>query len=106
MNGSALPGQRRPAPGRRRGGPGRTMTVLYDSAHLRVRVRGEDVVWFVRDVAAALGIRLPLTPGSEVPPVLVTTAELDARLAAAGVCPPRAFTAWAQDLARQLPRQA
>ena len=101
----------RPAPiptapdGPRRGGRRRTTTFVYESAHLRVRVCGDDVQWFVRDVALALGFRLPLTLGAAVPQVLVTTAELSSVMAAAGFCPPPAFTAWAADRARRLPRQ-
>jgi hypothetical protein len=100
-----VPAQRRAPDGPRRGGRRRTTTtVVYDSAHLRVRVRGGDVLWFVRDVAPALGFRLPLTPGNAVPQVLVTTDELCSVMTAAGFCPPAAFTAWATDLAHRLPR--
>ncbi len=57
----------------------RISSFLYDSAPIRVRVRGGEIVWFMRDVAAALGIRVsrparysPPTrracPGSSPPP--------------------------------------
>ncbi|KOU50123.1 hypothetical protein [Streptomyces sp. WM6378] len=101
----AVPGPRPSPPGRRRVGRGRTTTVVYDSAHLRVRLNNDHVLWFVRDVAGALGFRPPLTSGSDVPQVLVTTAGLDAVMAAAGFCAPRAFTTWAAGIERQLPRQ-
>ncbi|MCX4826551.1 hypothetical protein OG883_43725 [Streptomyces sp. NBC_01142] len=97
--------RRAPAAGPRRGGqPRTTTTVVYDCAHLRVRAREGDVLWFVRDVAAALGFRLPLTPGAAVPQVLVTTDELRAVMTAAGFRPPAAFTAWVAELPHRLPR--
>ncbi|WP_329020499.1 hypothetical protein [Streptomyces sp. NBC_01601] len=99
-----IPGGRRAPDGPRHGGPRRTTTLVYDSAHLRVRA-GDDVLWFVRDVARALGFRLPLTPGAAIPQVLMTTAELASVMTAAGFVPPTAFTAWAADHADHLPRQ-
>ncbi|MFI1312825.1 hypothetical protein ACH4TS_22175 [Streptomyces albidoflavus] len=87
-----------------RGGRPSTTTVIYDCAHLRVRASGADVLWFVRDVAAALRFRLPLTPSSTGPQVLVTTEELHALMAAAGFRPPADFTAWAAQLPHRLPR--
>ncbi|MFE7485067.1 hypothetical protein [Streptomyces sp. NPDC057552] len=90
----------RPGHGRRRS----STTVVYDCAHLRVRASGAAVVWFVRDVAAALGFRLPLTPSSAAPQVLVTTEELHVLMAAASFRPPADFTAWAAQLPHRLPR--
>lgn len=87
-----------------RGGRPSTTTVIYDCAHLRVRASGTDVLWFARDVAAALGFRLPLTPGSAAPRVLVTTEELHSLMAAAGFRPPADFTAWAAQMPHRLPR--
>ncbi|MER0477197.1 hypothetical protein ABR737_02285 [Streptomyces sp. Edi2] len=99
----AVPGPRPASTRRRHVGRTRTTTLVYESAHLRVRLRDGHVLWFVRDVARALGFRPPLTPGSDVPQVLVTTAELDALMVAAGFHPPSAFTAWAAHLDRHLP---
>ncbi|MFE0373601.1 BRO-N domain-containing protein [Streptomyces tendae] len=94
----------RPAPaGRKPDARNRTTTVVYDSAHLRVRVRDGEVLWFVRDIARALGFRPPLTPGAAGPQVLLTTAELGSVMAAAGFRPPAAFTGWAAELALRLP---
>lgn len=93
-------------PGRGRGGRPRTTTVVHDCAHLRVRASGADVLWFVRDVAAALGFRPPLTPGDAAPRALVTTEELTSLMAAAGFRPPADFTAWAAQLPHRLTRSS
>lgn len=101
----------RPVPGPRPAfaGPGAgagrvTRTVVYDSAHLRVRVRGGEVLWFVRDLGAALGFApLPAT-GDGLAQVLVPTAELWPLMAAVGYEPDAQFTAWAEELARSLTR--
>ncbi|MET9779278.1 hypothetical protein ABZ023_34400 [Streptomyces sp. NPDC006367] len=105
MNPRPIPAaaRRTAAAGPGRSGRPRTITVVYESAHLRVRVSGGAVLWFVRDVAAALGFRLPLTPGGAAPQVLVTTAELCTVMAAGGFSPPVAFTAWAAQLPHRLP---
>ncbi|MFG2210552.1 hypothetical protein [Streptomyces sp. NPDC048638] len=100
---TTVPRPRPPSTGRRRAGS--TRTVVYDSAHLRVRLRDDQLVWFVRDVAGALGFRAPLTAGSDIPQVLMTTAELTTLMTTVGFCPPDAFTTWAAGLDRQLPHQ-
>ncbi|WP_331746442.1 hypothetical protein OG923_33350 (plasmid) [Streptomyces halstedii] len=69
-----------------------------------MRASGADVLWFVRDVAAALGFRLPLTPSSAAPQVLVTTEVLHALMAAAGFRPPADFIAGAAQLPPRRPR--
>ncbi|MFI1225880.1 MULTISPECIES: hypothetical protein [unclassified Streptomyces] len=103
---SAIQGARRSlSSGLRNRRCGRTITVVYDSAHLRVRVHEGDVQWFVRDIALALGFQHPLPAGDATPQVLVNTTQLWALMAHATFCPPQAFTAWATGLARTLPLQ-
>ncbi|WP_052412506.1 hypothetical protein [Streptomyces mutabilis] len=83
--------------------PARTTTVVYDCVHLRVRASGASVLWFVRDAAAALGFRLPLTPGGAAPQVAVTTEESHSVMAAAGFRSPAAITARAAQVPHRPP---
>ncbi|MFB8406548.1 hypothetical protein [Streptomyces sp. NPDC055912] len=75
----------------------------FGSAHLRVRVKDGQVLWFVRDVGSAVSFRPPPT-ASAVPKVLMATAELWSLMAASGYQPPVAFSAWAAEVVQQLVR--
>lgn len=93
----------------------RAQAFRYGHAPVRVRVRGGELVWFVRDVAAALGLRLP--PGPLLPeslnslPGMATAEQVWTLLRAAGCGARDAFRAWmtevsAQLLARPIPQPA
>lgn len=97
------PSARRVPPAGGASGRRRTATVRFGSAHLRVRVKDSQVLWFVRDLGSAVGFRPP-PKGSAVPQVLMATAELWSLMAASGYQPPAAFTAWAAEVVQQLTR--
>ncbi|MEU0857482.1 hypothetical protein ABZ352_18865 [Streptomyces griseofuscus] len=75
-----------------------TRVFHYDTAPVRVRVRGGEPVWFTRDLAAALGVRFP--PGPLFPtsanslPGMATAAQVWTVAGRAGCGAPDAFRAW------------
>ncbi|MFJ5142983.1 hypothetical protein [Streptomyces sp. NPDC088707] len=83
-----------------------TRVFLLDHAPVRVRVRGGEPVWFVRDVAAALGVRFP--PGPLLPPApnallgMATAAQVWPLVEAAGCRAPDAFRAWMTDVSSHI----
>ncbi|MFD3815186.1 hypothetical protein ACFWRZ_08970 [Streptomyces rubiginosohelvolus] len=84
-----------------------TRTFHFEHAPVRARVRGGEPVWFVRDVAAALGLRLPAAPLlPESPNSLpgIATAEQVWTLVRGAGCgaAPDAFRAWMERVSAQL----
>ncbi|MDX3694884.1 hypothetical protein PV726_32025 [Streptomyces europaeiscabiei] len=79
-----------------------TTRVRYDTAHIRVRRSGRDLLWFVRDLGPAIGFRAPLAPGC-AERVLVPTAALWRLMDAAGYRPSEDFRIWAGRLASTAP---
>ncbi|WP_331752905.1 hypothetical protein OG440_38765 (plasmid) [Streptomyces sp. NBC_00637] len=79
-----------------------TTRVRYDTAHIRVRRSGRDLLWFVRDLGPAIGFRAPLVSGC-AERVLVPTAALWRLMDAAGYRPSEDFRIWAGRLASRPP---
>ncbi|NEA53531.1 hypothetical protein G3I60_05020 [Streptomyces sp. SID13666] len=83
-----------------------TTTFRYNSNGIRVRVRGGLPVWFVRDVAVALGIRHsagPLVPASAHSlPGIATTEQVLTLLDAAGCPVDDAFGTWMSEVSAQV----
>ncbi|MFI5859304.1 hypothetical protein [Streptomyces parvulus] len=83
-----------------------TRVFHYDHGPVRVRVRGGEPVWFVRDVAAALGVRFP--PGPLLPASpnallgMATAAQVWPLVERAGCRAPEAFRAWMTDVSTRV----
>lgn len=78
----------------------RTVILVYEFTHIRVRVQGDDVIWFLRDVTGALGLRHRTRLVAAAPsgrPGLATSAELEAALTVAGSLVPAPFHRWARE---------
>lgn len=87
----------------------RTRVFHYDTAPVRVRVRGGEPVWFTRDLAVALGVRFlagPLLPASlNSLPGMVTAAQVWTVVEQAGCGAPDGFRSWMTEVsARMLAR--
>lgn len=78
----------------------------FENAPVRVRVRGGEPVWFVRDLAAALGVQFP--PGPLLPaspnalPGMATAAQVWPLTEQAGYRAPEAFRAWMTDVSTRV----
>ncbi|MFF1713546.1 hypothetical protein [Streptomyces sp. NPDC058268] len=83
-----------------------THVLRFDGAHIRARVVGGQVLWFIRDVAAAAGVRLPPGPLSQPSPNgllgLGSTSQVETVLHAAGYAELDAFKAWMAQSGKQL----
>ncbi|MFB8025941.1 MULTISPECIES: hypothetical protein [unclassified Streptomyces] len=83
-----------------------TRVFLYDGFKVRTRVRGGEPVWFVRDVAAALGVQFP--PGPLLPASpnsllgVATAAQVWPLVERAGCGAPEAFRAWMTDVSTRV----
>ncbi|MFD7764139.1 hypothetical protein [Streptomyces microflavus] len=86
-----------------------TRTFLYRHAPVRMRVCGGEPVWFIRDVAAALGLRLPtapLLPESAVSlPGIATAEQVQMFVHRAGWGAEDSFRAWMADVSARLVAQ-
>lgn len=75
-----------------------THVLRFDGAHVRARVVGGQVLWFIRDVAAAAGVRLPPGPLPQPSPNgllgLGSTGQVETVLHAAGYAELDALKAW------------
>lgn len=84
----------------------RSRVFYYAHAPVRVRVRGGEPVWFSRDVAAALSVRLaagPVLPESPNSlPGLATAEQVWTLVRQAGCGAPDAFRAWMTEVSAQL----
>ncbi|MFJ8301300.1 hypothetical protein ACIQ9R_36115 [Streptomyces sp. NPDC094447] len=90
--------------------PSLSRAFRYGTAYVRARVRHGEVVWFTRDVAAALGIHRiparPLLPASPAAlPGMATTAQVWTLVELAGCGAPDAFRAWMANVSTQLAEQ-
>ncbi|MFF0754476.1 hypothetical protein [Streptomyces sp. NPDC004267] len=90
--------------------PSLSRVFRFGTTYVRARVRDGEVVWFTRDVAAALGIhRIPHGPLLPVSPAalpgMATTAQVWALAAGAGCAVPGTFRAWMAEASAELAQQ-
>lgn len=75
-----------------------TRVFHYDTAPVRVRVRGGEAVWFTRDLAAAVGVRFPTGPllptSVSSLPGMATAAQVWTVIELTGCSEPDALRAW------------
>ncbi|TGB03222.1 hypothetical protein [Streptomyces sp. MZ04] len=79
-----------------------TRTFYYGHAPVRVRVLDGEVLWFLRDLAAAVGVRLPSGHLDAVLPGIGTTRQAWAVALRAGCGAPDAFQTWLDKVAALL----
>ncbi|MGC4950974.1 hypothetical protein ACLQ2N_32880 [Streptomyces sp. DT224] len=83
-----------------------TRVFHFEHAPVRVRVRGGEPVWFVRDLAAALGAPAPAGPllpaSASALPGIATTAQVWPLVELAGCRASDAFRAWVTDVSTRV----
>jgi hypothetical protein len=82
-----------------------TLVFHYQHAPVRVRVYGGEPVWFARDLAAAVGLRLPSGPlpaAPHAPPGVATAAQVWTVVQRAGCGAPDGLRAWMTEVSAQL----
>ncbi|MGW7090021.1 hypothetical protein ACWGH2_41930 [Streptomyces sp. NPDC054871] len=86
-----------------------TRVFLYDGCKVRTRMRGGELVWFTRDVAAALAVRFPAGPvlpeSANSLPGIATAEQVWTLVRRAGCGAPDVFRAWMAEVGEQLAAQ-